>query len=59
MTSQNELLTLKFYFFQFFELVTWCEKNVNIVLELVIRDFKDNKISELLTGKNKNYKILN
>ena len=59
MTSQNELLTLKFYFFQFFELETWCEKNVNIVLELVIRDFKENKISELLTGKNKNYKILN
>ena len=59
MTSQNELLTLKFYFFQFFELVTWCEKKVNIVLELVIRDFKENKISELLTGKNKNYKILN
>ena len=58
MTSQNELLTLKFYFFQFFELVTWWEKNVNIVLELVIRDFKENKISELLTRKNKNYKIL-
>ena len=36
MTSQIELQTLKFYFFKkFFELVTRCEKNFNIVLELV------------------------
>ena len=39
MTSQTELLALKFYFFYFFELVTQCEKNFNIVLELVTRDF--------------------
>ena len=36
-------------FFLFFELITRCEKNFNIVLELVTRDFKQNKISELLT----------
>ena len=36
MTSQTELLTLKsFFFFR----VTRCEKNFNIVLELVTRDF--------------------
>ena len=42
MTSQTELLALKFYFFYFFELVTRCEKNLvekNIVLELVTRHF--------------------
>ena len=37
MTSQVELLILK-SFFLFFELVTRCEKNFNIVLELVTRD---------------------
>ena len=51
MTSRNVLLTLKFYFLKFFELVTQCEKNFNIVLELVIEIFKQNKISELLTQK--------
>ena len=50
MTSQAELLTLKFFFFfLIFELVTRCEKKFNIVLELVTRDFKENNISELLT----------
>ena len=34
MTSQTELLTLKF-----FELITPCEKNFNIILELVTRAF--------------------
>ena len=34
MTSQTELLTLKF-----FELITRCEKNFNIILELVTRAF--------------------
>ena len=38
MTSQTELLTLKFYIFKFFELVTLCEKNFKIDLELT-RDF--------------------
>ena len=37
MTSQTELL--KLLFFKFFELVTRCEKNFNIVLELVTWDF--------------------
>ena len=57
MTSQAELLTL-FFFFLILELVTRCEKKFNTVLELVTRDFKEKKISELLTRKNKNYKIL-
>ena len=39
MTSQTELLTQKFYFFKFFELVTRCGKNFNIGLELLTRDF--------------------
>ena len=39
MTSQTELLILKFQVFLFFELVTRCEKNFNIVLELVTPDF--------------------
>ena len=39
MMSQTELLTLKFYFFGFFELVIRCEKNFDIGLELVIPDF--------------------
>ena len=39
MTSQTELLTLKFYFLKFFELVTRCGKNFNIGLELLTRDF--------------------
>ena len=29
----------KEFFFQFFESVTQCEKKINIVLELVTRDF--------------------
>ena len=37
MTSQTELLTL--IFFLILELATRCEKNFNIVLELVTRDF--------------------
>ena len=53
MTSQTELLTLKFYFSKFFELVTRGENNFHIVLELVTR-----VISELLTRKHKIYKIL-
>ena len=36
---QTELLTLKFYVFSSFELVTRCEINFNIGLELVTRDF--------------------
>ena len=41
MTSQTELLTLKFFFFfNFFELVTRCEKNFDITLGLVTRDFQ-------------------
>ena len=39
MMSQAELLILKFLFFLFFELITGCEKNFNIVLELVNPDF--------------------
>ena len=39
MISQTELLTLEFYFLKFFELVTRCEKNFYIVLELVTQDF--------------------
>ena len=39
MTSQIELPTLKFYLFKFYELVTRCETNVHIVLELVTREF--------------------
>ena len=38
MMSQTELLTLNF-FFQVFESGTQCEKKINIVLELVTRDF--------------------
>ena len=38
MTSQTELLTLQI-FLKFFDLVTRCEKNFNIVLELVTPDF--------------------
>ena len=38
MTSQKELLTLKFYFFEFFVLVTRCETSFNLVFELVTRD---------------------
>ena len=54
MTSKTGLLTLEFYFFKFFGLVTRCEKIFHIVLELVTRDFKESKISELLTRKIKN-----
>ena len=39
MTSQTELLTLKFYFLKLFELATRFEKKLHIVLELVTRDF--------------------
>ena len=39
MTSKTELLTLKYYCFKFFELVSPCEKNGNVVLDLVTRDF--------------------
>ena len=39
MTLQTKLLTLKFYVFKFFELVTRCEKNFNIGSELVTQDF--------------------
>ena len=39
MASQTELVTLKFFIFSFFELVTRCERNFNIVLDLVTRDF--------------------
>ena len=39
MTSQAKLLTLKFYFFKSSELVTPCEKNFNMNLELVTRYF--------------------
>ena len=39
MTSQTELLTLFFFFFQCSELATQCEKNFNIVSELVTQDF--------------------
>ena len=38
MKSQTELLTLNL-FFLFFELVTRCKKNFNMVLQLVTRDF--------------------
>ena len=37
MTSQTELITL--IFFLIFEAVTRCEKNFNVVLPLVTRDF--------------------
>ena len=39
------------FFVLFFELVIRCERNFNIVLELVTESFKQNKISELLTRK--------
>ena len=51
MMPQTELLTLKLYFLKFFELVTRFEKNFHILLELVTQDFKENKLSELLTQK--------
>ena len=35
MTSQTELLILKVYFSKLFQLVIRCEKNFNIILELV------------------------
>ena len=35
MTSQTDLLTLKFHFLKFFELVTRFEKKIQIALELV------------------------
>ena len=38
-TSQTDLLTLKIYFFQFFELLPRCEKNFTMDLELVTQDF--------------------
>ena len=37
MRSQTELLTLKFNFY--FKLVTQCEKNFNMILELATQDF--------------------
>ena len=37
MRSQTELLTLKFNFY--FKLVTQCEKNFNMMLELATQDF--------------------
>ena len=39
MTSKTELPTLKFSFCTFFELVSPCEKNGNVVLDLITRDF--------------------
>ena len=39
MGSQTELLTLIFFFFLFFELVTRCEKKTLKVLEPVTGDF--------------------
>ena len=39
MTSQAELLTLKFNFLKFIGLVTPCEKNSDMNLELVTRYF--------------------
>ena len=53
MTSQTELITLKFYLFKFFDLVTQCEKT-----ELLTQKIKKDWISELLTWKNKPHKIL-
>ena len=48
MASQTKLLTLKFYFLKFFELVTRCEKKLILTLEFVnSRFFKKNNISEL------------
>ena len=35
----NRVTNSKIFFFWFFELLTQCEKNFNIVLELVTRDF--------------------
>ena len=35
----NPVTNSKIYFFKFFELVTQCEKNLNIGLELVTQDF--------------------
>ena len=40
MTSQTELLAQKKFFFSFFELVTLCQKNFNIGLKLLTRDFQ-------------------
>ena len=39
MPSQTELITLKFNFLKFYQLVTRCEKSFNIGLELVTQDF--------------------
>ena len=50
MTSQTELLTLNFLK-KFLESVLDVKKNFNIILELVTREFRENKISELLTRK--------
>ena len=41
MTSHTELLTLKFYFLKkILELITRCEKNFKVVLELLTRYFQ-------------------
>ena len=54
MTSQTELLTLEFLFFLIFQVSNSMIKKNNIILELVTRDFKEKKISGLLTQKIKN-----
>ena len=35
----NQVTNSRIFFFKFFEVVTRCEKNFNIVLQLVTRDF--------------------
>ena len=43
--TNSKILLLK----KIFELVTWCEKTLNVILEF----FKENKISKVLTLNNK------
>ena len=47
----NRVTKSKVLYFYFFELVTQCERNFKVMLELVTRDFKETRISELLTQK--------
>ena len=57
MTSQAELLTLKSYSFQFFELIARYEKILAKSQSQQLEIFKENQVSETTTRKNKNNEI--
>ena len=40
MTSETKLLILKFSFLKFFKLIIPCEKNFDIIVELVTQNFQ-------------------